>query len=633
MAFPYWIAAGLSLASRSYAVRLSFHARHESEDSTPSFSQIDPDGPEQGASTSILVPLVAGTVAFTGALLLCAKKKKDESPGPARAISENPNIVYEDVPKPHNAPADNHVSSDTKEKSAASSRNVSPTKSSQNVEKEDYAGFSAVSDGDDTLPRPPPKPKPKDDLVVSVTSVKKNSGYVGFGDVQAALGKGDVEDETSFGGFESTMSTNTSIGEEVHEAEVDDDAIPAWYAGKISRDICEEVVLAASTGDFLVRESSKGDRCVICINSHGTALNLMVVVRNNKYRFAGKDRDSLHDVIFFLRKRPITSGSATPFKLAKAAPGMREGLEKDRRRSRGLSPGAEVQQETEQERKLHFTRRTTDNRASWGSTDVDAMVYSPSEVVFSPDAMELYDDPRQAIPEGSNDTVVEDEPLYVDMHDANVPSWEWIARAEEEERMREAGRATRMSNAEFGRLREEARQRAYIAATENRKAIQAMRTRASVRRAWSKGQQPNALPAPPQAPALSSIHDTDEENFFDYQNASMREFGTSFEEEDIYDTVPAWFAGRLERKKCEAAVQAGTNGTYLVRESSSGDKYIICVKYNDIVKNFQIHITDDGAYRFSGRIYSDLEGVMTHVKKHGISKDKAKIPLAIVAPW
>lgn len=57
----------------------------------------------------------------------------------------------------------------------------------------------------------------------------------------------DDMDEEAFDGFDTVAAE-------------DEAAVPAWYAGKLSRDICEETVLAGSKGDFLVRESSRGDR-------------------------------------------------------------------------------------------------------------------------------------------------------------------------------------------------------------------------------------------------------------------------------------------------------------------------------------------------------------------------------------
>jgi hypothetical protein len=52
--------------------------------------------------------------------------------------------------------------------------------------------------------------------------------------------------------------------------------------------------------------------------------------------------------------------------------------------------------------------------------------------------------------------IEDEEPLYVDMFDANVPSAEWIAREEERHRLDVAG-VERLSNEEFGELRTQAR--------------------------------------------------------------------------------------------------------------------------------------------------------------------------------
>ena len=49
-----------------------------------------------------------------------------------------------------------------------------------------------------------------------------------------------------------------------------------------------------------------------------------------------------------------------------------------------------------------------------------------------------------------------EEPLYVDMFDANVPSAEWIAREEERHRL-EVAWVQRLSNEAFGELRYKAR--------------------------------------------------------------------------------------------------------------------------------------------------------------------------------
>ena len=51
-------------------------------------------------------------------------------------------------------------------------------------------------------------------------------------------------------------------------------------------------------------------RCVICVNDHGQAKNLLInILPNGKFQFAGKDLDSLNDVVYMLRQRPIEGNS------------------------------------------------------------------------------------------------------------------------------------------------------------------------------------------------------------------------------------------------------------------------------------------------------------------------------------
>lgn len=76
-------------------------------------------------------------------------------------------------------------------------------------------------------------------------------------------------------------------------------------------------------------------------------------------------------------------------------------------------------------------------------------------------ADDLYDDATAMVDEFENE-----EPLYVDMYDANVPSAEWIAREEERHRLEVAG-VQRLSNEAFGELRFKARYRPLICAFRN----------------------------------------------------------------------------------------------------------------------------------------------------------------------
>ena len=126
-----------------------------------------------------------------------------------------------------------------------------------------------------------------------------NDTFGGFGD-----GFGDDDDDDDEKGDYLDADVRGADGEYLRTegggGGDGDDAgskLPAWYGGKLSRDNATRMVESAGPGDFLIRESSRADKCVICVNDDGSILNLMInVTETGQYQFAGKDLDSLHDV-------------------------------------------------------------------------------------------------------------------------------------------------------------------------------------------------------------------------------------------------------------------------------------------------------------------------------------------------
>eukprot|EP00040_Diaphanoeca_grandis_P034087 m.209946 g.209946 ORF g.209946 m.209946 type:complete len:642 (+) comp33057_c0_seq4:601-2526(+) len=494
---------------------------------------------------------------------------------------------------------------------------------------------------DEALPSLPPSPKlppPKttDDpdafgFEVTVNNIDANGGYSTMPSLPKSPEPAAMRERAP------TLSTpirGSALSPEADEDEDDnteEELIPAWYAGKMSRKNCTEAVTAAANGDFLIRESSSGDRCVICINDRGNPINLVInVTAEGKYRFAGRERESLHDVVYFLRKSPLVAKDNQSVQLGKAAP-KAAAVEKQQQEDLDANEG-QATIRAERERKLQFMQRA--DQVKSGSMPKDSAAENFGGLVISFDGNELYGDVQTVGGdlEGFDDPE-EEEPLYVDMADANVPSYDWIAEQEEIARQEDAGRL-RVSNEEFGKIRAQARERAATAALMNRKLIMEKVRKQSVRRRWKNVGGPTPTPTLENEAPSKPIHETEEEeDFFEYQNASSRDFG-GYEEEDIYgDSVPRWFAPRLQRQKCEEIVMAAKNGTYLVRESSDGTKYIICVKHDDGIKNFQIHVRGPAQFEFSGRSYKTLEDVISSAQRHGIIKHKSKIPLSFIAEW
>lgn len=152
------------------------------------------------------------------------------------------------------------------------------------------------------------------------------------------------------------------------------------------------------------------------------------------------------------------------------------------------------------------------------------------------------------------------EPLYVDMFDANVPTATEIAEEQVRHNNALTGRDAKISNEEFGRLQAEARERHETAARANRNLLDARDKTRQQGAAWRAARQPTFVPK--------------DENFFEFEQASNREFAN---DDDIYEAVPDWFCTGQPRDKVETAVMQGSHGDFLVRESSDGSKYIICL--------------------------------------------------------
>ena len=66
------------------------------------------------------------------------------------------------------------------------------------------------------------------------------------------------------------------------------DAVPQWFTPNLSREDCDKAVAQGNPGDYLVRESAKGDRYVICVNHLGKSKNFQILVEDGKYKFSGK---------------------------------------------------------------------------------------------------------------------------------------------------------------------------------------------------------------------------------------------------------------------------------------------------------------------------------------------------------
>ena len=144
----------------------------------------------------------------------------------------------------------------------------------------------------------------KYDGFASVSPDFAAEGDYGFGAgisfVEGVSGAGPVEEEF---GFETDG----------------DPKMHAWYVDDMSHDDCSKLVLASSTGDFLVR--SKDDMHMLCINDHQRlkVVNIAKTGRGTECELNGKRFADLGVVLDSLQRDPLLSVRGMPLNLASAA--------------------------------------------------------------------------------------------------------------------------------------------------------------------------------------------------------------------------------------------------------------------------------------------------------------------------
>eukprot|EP00038_Savillea_parva_P030952 m.81770 g.81770 ORF g.81770 m.81770 type:complete len:1098 (+) comp9426_c0_seq1:297-3590(+) len=95
-----------------------------------------------------------------------------------------------------------------------------------------------------------------------------------------------------------------------------------WYAGALAKGKCEAAVTSSPDGSFLVRESTSGDKFVLCVNDNGTAVNFPIdIVDGKKCSFGSRTFDNLHDLIDHLRGTAVKGLNGRPLWLTEPAPG------------------------------------------------------------------------------------------------------------------------------------------------------------------------------------------------------------------------------------------------------------------------------------------------------------------------
>lgn len=83
-----------------------------------------------------------------------------------------------------------------------------------------------------------------------------------------------------------------------------------YYAGQMPRAEAEGYVKKGATGDYLIRQNTKGDKYVLVVNDNKAILNFIISqTAEGKFEFGGLPHDSLEMVIRYLKKAPLASKS------------------------------------------------------------------------------------------------------------------------------------------------------------------------------------------------------------------------------------------------------------------------------------------------------------------------------------
>lgn len=94
----------------------------------------------------------------------------------------------------------------------------------------------------------------------------------------------------------------------------------AWYIGLQGRAELEGAVLAANSGDFLIRMHPDARHYAICINDKNTSThNFLVAVENGKVIMDKRQFNSLEDLVEFMRKSPVKTKTGGLVPLGSAA--------------------------------------------------------------------------------------------------------------------------------------------------------------------------------------------------------------------------------------------------------------------------------------------------------------------------
>lgn len=78
--------------------------------------------------------------------------------------------------------------------------------------------------------------------------------------------------------------------------------------------------------------------------------------------------------------------------------------------------------------------------------------------------------------------------------------------------------------------------------------------------------------------------------------------------------LDGWYRGDMKRRDCEDAIEYGDLGDFIVRKSTSGDSYTICVNDGGRAVSFSIKTPKRGQFVFRKETYLSLQAVIDDLR-------------------
>jgi len=93
-----------------------------------------------------------------------------------------------------------------------------------------------------------------------------------------------------------------------------------WDVGKIKKSLSDKTILAGTHGDFLIRETMKGDRHVVCVCDQKGLFEMYIrhlPIGGSKYMFMSREFDDLESIVKHLQRNALYNKAGLPLYIDK----------------------------------------------------------------------------------------------------------------------------------------------------------------------------------------------------------------------------------------------------------------------------------------------------------------------------